>query len=295
MNKNAENTYAKKMEERKGTKVSVIIPCFNKGKYVKEAVESVINQTYQNIEIVCIDDCSTDNSYEILKELANKYENIILLRNEENKGVVYSRNTAIEKATGEYVLPLDADDTIEPAYIEKAARILNTYNQVGVVYCKYKYFGASQRKIEIPKFTKEYLLYSSCISCCSMFRKKDFQKIGGYKECMKNGCEDWELWLTFYENGYGFHRIDEYMLNYRKEKDTRTKHADRNINEVKNNIIKFHINLYLSDENFSEKALSSENVSQKHKKYRKLFNIFLALSIIELLILVTFGALICFQ
>ena len=140
-------------------KVSVIIPCFNKGEYIKEAVESVINQTYQNIEIVCIDDCSTDNSYETLKELANKYENIVLLRNEENKGVVYCRNTAINTATGEYILPLDADDTIEPTYVEKAAKILNTYNQVGVVYCNYKYFGDSQRRIEIPKVTKEYLLY----------------------------------------------------------------------------------------------------------------------------------------
>ena len=273
-------------------KVSVIIPCFNKGEYVKEAIESVINQTYKNIEIVCIDDCSTDNSYETLKELANKYENIILLRNEENKGVVYSRNTAIEKATGEYILPLDADDTIEPTYIEKAAKILDTYNQVGVVYCKYKYFGDSQRKIEIPEVTKEYLLYSSCISSCSMFRKKDFQKIGGYKECMKNGCEDWELWLTFYEHGYGFHRIDEYMLNYRKEKNNSEKYT----NDNKNNILKTHIDLYLSDENFSEKALSSENILLKYRKYKRLFNLSLTLAIIEFAtIIIIVGVVICFQ
>lgn len=268
-------------------KVSIIIPCFNKGKYVKEAVESALNQTYQNIEIVCIDDASTDNSCEILRSLVDKYKNIVLIKNKENKGVIYSRNLAIEKASGEYILPLDADDTIEPTYVEKAVKILEENPEIGVVYCKYKYFGNSQRKIEIPETTKEYLLYSSCISSCSMFRKKDFLNIGGYKECMKNGCEDWELWLTFYENGYGFHRIDEYLLNYRRVKeDTRTQHATSKINEVKGSLIKSHIELYLSDENFSEKALSSENNSQKHKKYKKLFNILLITNILTGLLLV---------
>ena len=266
-------------------KVSIIITSYNKSKYIEEAVQSAINQTYQDIEIVCIDDASGDNSYEILKILADKYKNIVLIKNEKNKGVIYSRNYAISKCSGEYILPLDADDKIEPTYVEKAAKILDVYNQVGVVYCKYRYFGKPQRKVDIPKFTKEYLLYSSCISACSMFRKKDFQKIGGYKECMKNGCEDWELWLTFYENNYEFHRIDEYMLNYRKEKDNRTKHAYANIKEVKNNIIKNHLELFLSDENFSEKALSSENASQKYKKYRKLFNMLLITNILTGLLL----------
>lgn len=268
-------------------KVSIIIPCYNKGKYIKEAVKSAINQTYQNIEIICIDDASTDDSYETLKSLVDKYKNIILLKNDKNMGVIYSRNTAIDASTGEYILPLDGDDTIEPIYVEEAVKILDKNRDIGVVYCNYKYFGKSCRKIKLPEISKEYLLYSSCISSCSMFRKKDFQDIGGYKECMKNGCEDWELWLTFYEKGYKFKLLDEYMLNYRKYKEnSRTDNSANNIYNVKKQIIKNHIDLYLEDNNFIDKIFVTGNTQKKYLKYKKLYNFFLIILIIMLIILI---------
>ena len=81
-------------------KVSIIIPCYNNEKYVEEAIESALNQTYQNIEIVCINDGSTDSSTEKIKPY-KKYSNFIFIDNKENKGVIYSRNYAIDIATGE--------------------------------------------------------------------------------------------------------------------------------------------------------------------------------------------------
>ena len=122
-------------------KVSIIITCYNKEKYVKETIESALNQTYKNLEIVCIDDASTDNSRNILKELKLKYNNIILLEENKNIGVVRARNKAIEIANGEYILPLDADDIIEPTYVSKAVDILDKNPQIGIVYCKAKFFG----------------------------------------------------------------------------------------------------------------------------------------------------------
>ena len=272
-------------------KVSVIIPCFNKGEYVKEAIESVINQTYKNIEIVCIDDCSTDNSYETLKELANKYENIILLRNEENKGVVYSRNTAIEKATGEYILPVDADDTIEPTYIEKAAKILDENPNIGIVYCKARMFGSINKHWDLPDFDKSNILYDNCIFCSALFRKSDFIKVGMYKDYMQYGYEDYDLWLSFIEQGFEVYRINEILFNYRQFK--KDEHSRSKINLQNNNIwktlIRNHMDTYLEDKQFWEKFHFKH---EKYKKYRKLFNIFLILSIIEFIILVTIGGLI---
>ena len=90
-------------------KVSVIIPCYNQSEYIEEAILSVVNQTYPNIEIICIDDCSSDNSAQIIKSLVEQYKNIVFLSNIENVGVVKSRNKAVEVSTGQYILPLDGD------------------------------------------------------------------------------------------------------------------------------------------------------------------------------------------
>ncbi|MCQ2743730.1 MAG: glycosyltransferase [bacterium] len=95
-----------------GEKVSIIITNYNKSDYIKEAIESAINQTYKNVEVVIIDDCSTDNSFDLIQNYKEKYNNIVCIRNEQNRGVVYSRNLAINKASGYYILPLDADDVI---------------------------------------------------------------------------------------------------------------------------------------------------------------------------------------
>ena len=105
-------------------KVSVIIPCYNHGCFVSEAIESALNQTYKNIEVVCVNDASTDNSAEIIQKYADKYNNVIFVNQKTNGGLSHSRNTAIENASGYYILPLDADDKIHPSYVEKAVKII---------------------------------------------------------------------------------------------------------------------------------------------------------------------------
>ena len=104
-------------------KVSIIIPCYNKGAYIKEALESSLSQTYPNIEIVCYNDGSSDNSSAVIQEFANKYSNFLFIDSKENKGVIAARNSAIENSSGVYILPLDADDKIAPTYVEKAEKI----------------------------------------------------------------------------------------------------------------------------------------------------------------------------
>ena len=91
-------------------KVSIIIPCYNQGMYVAEAIQSALDQTYNDIEIVCVNDASTDNSREVIRKFADEHNNIIFIDNPENIGVIASRNKAIDACSGEYILPLDADD-----------------------------------------------------------------------------------------------------------------------------------------------------------------------------------------
>lgn len=159
------NTFYSDMQ---GKKVSIIIPCYNQAQYVSEAIESALNQTYQNVEIVVINDASKDNSADVIKSYADKYPNIIFLDEKENKGVVKSRNLAISKSSGDYILPVDADDKIASTFCEKAVKILDSDLDIRIVYLRLK-----------DKF--ETLIFD-----VSMHRKSDFIYLNGYKDCLSS-------------------------------------------------------------------------------------------------------------
>lgn len=270
-------------------KVSIIIPCYNQGKYVAEAINSALRQTFKDIEIVCVNDGSTDNSVEIIKSFENKYKNFIFLNNKENRGVIYSRNFAIKNCNGTYILPLDADDIIEPTYVEKAVKILDNNPNIGIVYCKAKIFGNYDKYWNLKPFNKSDILYENCIFCSAIFRKSDFLKIGGYNNNMKYGCEDYDLWLSFIEQGLEVFQINEILFSYRQYDETsRTTISLKNKKEIWNNLIKNHINLYLNDENFLERLIFSNPIktNKKYKKYKKMFNKLFPITIIELIIII---------
>lgn len=271
-------------------KVSIIIPVYNKAKYVSETIQSALNQTYDNIEIVIVNDGSVDNSSEIIKDFVDKNKNILFFNEKENKGVVHARNMAIDAASGEYILPLDADDTIEPTYIEKAIKILTKNPDIGIVYCKARKFGRKNKIWKLPTFDKNKFIYENCIFCSALFRKKDFLTLGKYKPYMQNGYEDWDLWLSFVEADLKPYRIDEVLFNYRQcNEKTRSDYTNKNKILWLQQILKNHINLYLNNFNFIEKVFfNTDNINRKYKKYKKLFNISIFLLIIETVLLVYF-------
>lgn len=264
-------------------KVSIIIPCYNQAGYVEEAVLSAINQTYQNIEIICVNDGSTDKTSEVIRMLVNKYKNIVFFDESENKGVVAARNFAIQACTGEYILPLDADDTIEPTYVEKAVKVLDENKNIGVVYCRAKIFGAEDKIWDLPAYSKESFLYRNVVFCTALFRKSDFVKAGGYKANMEHGCEDYDLWLSFVELGLDVYQIDEILFNYRKHhNESRTDSSIKNIHKIFKQIIKNHLDLYLDNKYFIRKILTdTEGINIKKKKYKNLFNKLLLIAIGE--------------
>lgn len=130
-------------------KVSVIIPVYNVEQYLRECLDSVIGQTMTEIEIICIEDRSTDGSWEILQEYANKEPRMILLRNEKNCGLGYTRNRGIEIARGEYIQFVDSDDYIVPDALERLYRIARENDLDLLKSLYYIYFESSQSMVKL--------------------------------------------------------------------------------------------------------------------------------------------------
>lgn len=114
--------------------VSVIVPCYNYGRFLSSAIESLLNQTYNNFEVVIVDDCSTDNTPEVATSYSNKYQNIKYIRQTTNVGQSENRNVGLRAAKGKYVAFLDADDAYDPTKLEKQVNALNS-SDCGVTYC----------------------------------------------------------------------------------------------------------------------------------------------------------------
>lgn len=222
--------------------VSVIIPCFNQGQYLQEAVDSVLASTYQNIEIIVVNDGSTEH-LGILNSFSDPKIKII---NQDNQGLASARNNGIKKAKGEYILPLDADDKIYPTYIEKAVDIIENNSKIGIVYCKAEFFGIKKEEWKLQEYKFPNILWTNSIFCSAVYRKSDWEKVGGYKKEMVFGFEDWELWLSFIELGLSVYRIPEILFSYRQTAESMSNKMMKlnNKNNMIKLLIKFHPKLY---------------------------------------------------
>ena len=274
------------------TKVSVIIPVYNKEKYVKEALESVFKQTYKDIEVLILNDASEDKSADVIKETIKDRPEVIYINEKENLGVCAARNKLIDMAKGEYILPFDADDILDKTYVEKFARALDENPDYSVVYCDVKFFQAKNYNIYCT-FDEEKILYDNCLISSSMFRKKDFLETGGYKLYLNNlGCEDWELWISFFEKGFKFYKINEVLYHYRKlgSEFSMTHVYEKNFDLIKFLILSHHFKAYLDNKKFAEIVLDKdfadfEKFKRRSKKYKKLFNNLLIAVIAEFVLI----------
>lgn len=200
--------------------VSVIIPCFNHGKYFDEAVESVLNQTYDSFEIIVINDGSTDRyTIDKLNSFSKPKTHII---HTENRGLSHARNIGIKNAKGIYILPLDADDKIANTYIKKAVSVFEDTKNVGIVYCDAYLFGSPYQEgiWNLPPYSLENILINNMIFASAFFRRSDWEKVGGYDEEMKHGNEDHDFWLKLIELGVTVYKIPEVLFYYRRLGDS---------------------------------------------------------------------------
>jgi glycosyltransferase involved in cell wall biosynthesis len=196
-------------------KISVIIPCHNDGHFLPEAVSSVLSCRRNDLEIIIVDDGSTN---EETLSILNRYKKEgIKVLSHPNSGLAFTRNRGIREAKGVYILPLDADNKIKPQYVEKGVKLLDT-SLIDIVYAKPFFFGdvISQRKFNTHEFDGDDLFFGNYIDACALYRKSVWEKVGGYDENMPSqGNEDWEFWLHCHISGFKFKFLDEQLYDYR--------------------------------------------------------------------------------
>lgn len=194
-------------------KVSVIIPVYNSSKHIKECLESVINQTYKNIEIIVVDDASSDNSTEIIKNLNDPRINIIQLK--QNLGVARARNKGIEIATGDYICFLDSDDYWILDKLEKQVKFIEANNYT-FIYAGYKFLKNNKTHIAHVPLSINYsqaLKNTTIFTSTVMFNMQYLKKEDIYMPNVES--EDTATWWQVLKKGITAYGIDEPLAVYR--------------------------------------------------------------------------------
>ncbi len=198
--------------------ISIIIPCYNQGQYISDAIGSVEKYPDKSVyEIIIINDGSTnEDTIAVLKLLMEKGYHVI---NQDNQGLSMARNNGIAIAKGKYILPLDADNKIRPAYIDKGIQILDSHPDVGIVYSNSLRFGKENKIFRPGRFILKKLMFENYIDACVVMRKEVWEETGGYDK-MISAYADWDLNLCVFEHGWKFHYVNEILFEYRVRKDS---------------------------------------------------------------------------
>jgi glycosyltransferase involved in cell wall biosynthesis len=204
--------------------VTVIIPCYNDGQYIMEALQSIYNQTVLPEKIIVVDDGSNTDTKNILTAINHPLVQIVY---QENKGVSAARNLAISLAQTDYILNLDADDYYEPTFLEKAVVLLHQNPEVVAVssYCS---VFKKRKTIEIVKplggKLKDFIFINNS-RASSLFLKSSWEEVGGFDENMRAGYEDWEFWIAILKSGGRIAIVPKVLSHYRIKNTSRDQMA----------------------------------------------------------------------
>ncbi len=208
------------------TKISVIIPIFNGEKYLEEAIESVLKQTFKDFELVVIDDGSTDRTSELLSNIKDKRMRVI--RNSKNLGVAKSLNIGLKEAGGEYIARADADDVSLTDRFAKQVNFLDSHpdyvlvsSNVDLIDDKGKTTGHSNLPLTNKEIRKKILVRNPIAHPTVMFKKSVLEKTGGYRNIF-NGAEDYDLWFRMLKVGK-LHNLPERLVKRRIHANVVTK------------------------------------------------------------------------
>lgn len=258
----------------KNQKVSIIIPSYNSAAYIQETIDSVLGQTHNNLEIIVVDDASTDNTLEVLQKYA---EQIKILALPHNQFVSKARMAGAAEATGEYLLFLDSDDRIHRDYLKLAVEVMQQNPQISVVYSRAKYFGSKNREWKLPAFQVQDFLLTNSVFMPALIRKAAYDKTGGFDQSLSM-FEDWELFIQILRNGGQFYKIDQVLFYYRKRKDASsiTDYASRNPEQISQNYLKIylkHYPFYIENGIYMQDLMSYKQYKNKYYNtwYKKLF------------------------
>lgn len=215
-----------KEKKAKNIVVSVYLVCHNYEEYVEQAIESVLNQTYKNFELIIIDDGSTDNSKEIINRYV-KYPNIRVIF-QENKGLIATNNIAVRAANGKYVMRLDADDYLENSALLVLVNAIEESNDLALVFPDYYYVdkhGNITGQEKRHNFEDVNLLDQPAHGACTLIRRQYLLEVGGYSS--EFDCQDgWDVWLKLTET-YKVMNVNLPLFNYRKHGENLTTNTEK--------------------------------------------------------------------
>jgi glycosyltransferase involved in cell wall biosynthesis len=214
--------------------ITVSISSYNQAEYLPEAIESVLNQKFMvgDLQLIVVDDGSTDNSLSIANAhrsnwLKNKNAGIaqavhdFIVISQVNKGLSSARNTGIMNATGDYFLPLDSDDILDPKCIHTMWSMVNKYFPPDIIAPSMKCFGrANETVILMDNPTLEDFKTGNRIPYCSAVKLSLLKEVGGYSPRMTVGYEDYHLWFNLLNRGAKIVTIPEPLFNYRTKEQS---------------------------------------------------------------------------
>lgn len=212
--------------------ISIIIPCYNHSNSIGDAVNSVLQQSFQDFEIIIINDGSTDKDVAPkLIELSRIDPRITVIHYEQNQKPSYARNAGIRLARGYYILPVDSDDRIRPHLLRKAVSYIDS-GFGDVIHWKHKEFGDTTKEWGYPVEMPSFGTRNTGVINISLFKHSDWYRVGGYDESLTKGYEDWHFYLKLMLAGCKFHFLDEVLVDYCVNKHSRNAFAMANHDEL---------------------------------------------------------------
>jgi len=264
-------------------RISVIMPLYNAEKYVEQAINSILNQTYQDFELIIVDDKSTDKSYEICRRIKDK--RIRLFQNNCNFGISQTRNIALQHTNGEYIAIMD-DDDIAPLYrLEKEIVFLDYHKDIIAVggHCRFidekgNDLGKQWNIFTNPKYINAHIIFSNPIpNSAGMIRNEILQKYNIRYQDGMYGTEDYRFWAEC--SMYGFlGNIDEVMLYWRKtnagvtNRELHTDERKKAVAETQKYLLeKLGFCLKKNDIEILTKTLGEDGILSNHEEIKELF------------------------
>jgi GT2 family glycosyltransferase len=195
-------------------RISVLMPCFNHGVFLAEAIQSVLDQTVSDAEVIVVDDGSTDEAtLQVLQDLNTPRTTVVRT---ENRGLPAARNHAARSARGALFCALDADDRLAPTWFARALDVLDTRTDIAFVSHWLQTFGDERWTWTPVSCELPALLARNTVNGAAVVRRQAFEAVGGYDESMRSGCEDWDFWLRLVERGFRGVIVPEILFYYRR-------------------------------------------------------------------------------
>lgn len=214
--------------------VSVITPVYNAEKYINKTLDSMVAQTYKNMEFILVDDCSKDKSADIIKQYMEKHPNIVYHLQEKNMGAGVARNTALKLAKGRYVAFLDSDDLWKSTKTEEQIQLMRS-SGTALSYTAIEMIDESDKMIKAKRNIKEscnynFLLHNTMIATSSVI--VDREQLGDFRMPIRRGGQDYATWLMLLRNGAVARGINEAYVKYRVSSNSLSSNKFKSIKQV---------------------------------------------------------------